>query len=111
MPTVGFIPSIVRFNLVSLTSGETSVSGYVDANEVFAWHEWKIEDGQPNIHRKLRGQTVVVLQMKAGAAQWTAESFDEVSAKILEARGQTADAKHHKELADGEKLEKSRFAV
>jgi hypothetical protein len=49
--------------------------------------------------------------MKAGAAQWTAESFDEVSAKILEARGQTADAKHHKELADGEKLEKSRFAV
>lgn len=105
---------LIRFSLVSLTSGETNVSGYIDANEVFAWHEWNIGDDLPpggNIHRTLRGKTLVVLNTKAGAVQWTVESFDQVSAKILEARGQTIDAKHHKELADGAKLERSRFAV
>jgi hypothetical protein len=103
---------LLRFALVSLTSGETDIPGYVDAGEIFAWHVWNIgDDVAPNMHRKLRGKTVVVLQMKAGAAQWTLESFDEVSAKILEARGQSADAKAHKELADGAKLQHSRLAI
>jgi hypothetical protein len=103
---------LVRFALASLTTGDTDIPGYIDTAEVFAWHEWNIgDDVQPGMHRKLRGKTLVVFQMKAGAAQWTAESFDEVSAKILEARGQTVDAKAHKELADGAKLRTSPFAV
>jgi|HubBroStandDraft_6_1064221.scaffolds.fasta_scaffold41034_5 hypothetical protein len=103
--------TLVRFALVSLTSGETDVPGYIDAGEVFAWHVWKIDESTPGMHRSLRGKTVIAIQMKAGAAQWTLESFDEVSAKLLEARGQFPDAKTHKELADGAKVEKSRFAV
>ena len=101
----------MRFALISLTTAET-IPGYIDANDIFAWHVWNVSDElAPNMHRKLRGKTLVVLNTKPGAVQWTEESFDEVSAKILEARGQTADAKTHKELAEGARVEKSRFAV
>lgn len=103
---------LLKFALVSLTSGEMDLPGYMDANEIFAWHVWNIgDDVAPNMHRKMRGKTLVVLNTKPGAVQWTTESFDEVSAKILEARGQAKEAEAHKELADGAKLEKSRFAV
>jgi hypothetical protein len=103
---------LVRFALVSLTSGETNLPGYVDPNEVFAWCVWNVgDDLPPNMSRKLRGKSLVTLQFKAGATQWTLESFDEVSAKLLEARGQTIDAKAHKELAEGAKLNKSALAV
>jgi hypothetical protein len=104
---------MVRFTLTSLTTAE-EIPGYMDANEIFAWHVWNIGDDIPpggNIHRKLRGKTLVVLNTKPGAIQWTQESFDEVSAKILEARGQAGDAKTHKELAEGARVEKSRFTV
>jgi hypothetical protein len=103
---------IVRFALVSLTSGETDVPGYIDADEIFSWTVWNVgDDMPPSMHRKLRGKSLVTLLAKAGTTQWTMENFDEVSAKILEARGQTVDAKAHKELADGAKLRTSPFAV
>jgi len=104
---------LIRFALVSLTSGETDLGGYVDASDVVSWNVWNIPDdvnAGPNIHRRMRGKSLVALNLRGGICHWTTESFDEVSAKLLEARGQAADAKAHKELADGAKLEKSRFA-
>lgn len=103
----------VRFAFVSLTSGEADLSGYVDPGEVFAWSVWNVgDDLPPNMSRKLRGKSLITIQFKAGATQWTLESFDEVSAKLLEARGQTEDAKAHKELAaEARTLDRSRFAV
>lgn len=105
---------LVQFALVSLTSGETELGAYIDSDEVVSFNVWNIGEELPpggQIHRKMRGKSLVSLNLRGGIAHWTDESFDEVAAKLLEARGQTADAKHHKELADGAKVEKSRFAV
>jgi hypothetical protein len=102
----------IRFALVSLTTAE-EIPGYLDVEQIFAWHVWNVgDDVAPNMHRKMRGKTLVVLNTKPGAVQWTEESFDEVSAKILGALGQTGDAYNaHKELAEGAKLKTSSLAI
>ena len=103
---------MIPIKFVSLQTAENDLPAYIDAAEIICISVWRIGDEVgPNMHRKMRGKTLVTLMTKAGTMNWTEEGFDEVSAKILEARGQTADAKTHKELADGAKLEKSRFAV
>lgn len=105
---------LIRFALVSLTSGETDLGAYVDAAEVVSINVWNIGDELPpggQIHRKMRGKSLVSLNLRGGIAHWTDESFDEVAAKLLEARGQTTEAKTHKDLADGAKLQRSRLAI
>jgi len=105
---------LIRFALVSLTSGETDLGGYVDSADVVSWNVWNISDELPpggGIHRKMRGKSLVALNLRGGIAHWTTESFDEVSARILEARGQAAEAKTHKDLAEGAKLQHSRLAI
>jgi hypothetical protein len=105
---------LVKFALVSLTSGEIDLGGYVDSSEVVSFNVWNIGDELPpggGIHRKMRGKSLVSLNLRGGIAHWTDETFDDVAAKLLEARGQSAEAKTHKDLADGAKIQKSRLAI
>lgn len=105
---------LIRFALVSITSGETDLGGYVDSAQVVSWNVWNIADDLSmgaGIHRKMRGKSLVALNLRGGIAHWTTENFDEVSAKLLEARGQTREAKTHKDLADGAKLQHSHLAI
>jgi hypothetical protein len=81
----------LHFACVNIQTGEFEIPSYVDVTEIVSWNRWKVPDDQAGgIHRGLRGKLIIVLNMKSGIAHWTDESFDSVSARILEARGQDA---------------------
>lgn len=95
--------SFLKFQLINPQTGKPEDEAYVDAEQISTWQSMKTKYDKPC--------TLINFKSGMGFAYQVNASFDEVSAKILEARGQSADAKVHKELADGAKLEKSRFAV
>jgi len=90
----------VKLLLVNTSSGEEHIPTYADANEISSWGPWVVPDPLPQgMHRSLRGRTLVVLNFKTGMMHWCEESFDAVSARILAARGQDAEAKVHEAAA------------
>ena len=94
----------VHFSLVNIQSGETGIPGYVDVNEIASWNRWKVPDDLAGgLHRSLRGKLIIVLNMKVGITHWCEESFDAVSARILEARGQKDRAEIHAAASAAEK--------
>jgi hypothetical protein len=90
---------LLHFLLVNTLSGETEIPGYIDVAELASWTRWKVPDdapmGGPSPHRTLRGKFLISLNTKGGMTHWTDESFDSVSARILEARGQKDRAEIH----------------
>jgi hypothetical protein len=91
---------VVKVLLVNTGSGEEHIPQYVDANEIVSWGPWLVPDSLPQgMHRSLKGRTLVVLNFKTGMMHWCEESFDAVSARILAARGQEAEAKAHEAAA------------
>lgn len=89
---------LIRFFLVNLQSGEKQVEAYIDASRVVSWNRWKVPDDlTPGgaVHRSFRGKMLVTLNMEQGMTHWTDEDFDSVSARLLAARGQTAEADEH----------------
>lgn len=93
----------LKFHLIDPQTGKPGDEAYVDSELIGSWQSMKTKHDKPC--------TLINIKSGMGFAYQVNETFDEVSAKLLEARGQTADARIHKELADGAKLEKSRFAV
>jgi hypothetical protein len=97
----------LQFPFVNVATGETGVPAYVDAEQIMVWYQWIIPDdlGQ-GVSRKLRGKTLVVLVTKSGSQHWTDDSFDSVSARILEAKGQKDRAQLHAAAHAAELLKK-----
>jgi hypothetical protein len=95
--------SFLLFQLINPQTGKPEDEAYVDADQVSTWQSMKTKYDKPC--------TLINFKSGMGFAYQVNATFNEVSARILEARGQSADAKHHKELADGAKVETSRFAV
>ncbi len=97
---------LLQFSLVNIATGETGIPGYVDVNEIASWNRWKVPDDTPGgpggLHRTLRGKLITTLNMKTGATHWSDETFDAVSARILEARGQKDQAEIHRAARAGE---------
>lgn len=93
----------LRFQLINPQTGKPEDEAYVDAEQVSTWQSMKTKYDKPC--------TLINFKSGMGFAYQVNVSFDEASAMILEARGQSADAKHHKELADGAKLKTSSLAI
>lgn len=86
----------LKFLVVNTSSGEEHIPQYVDANEIISWGPWVLPESlPPGMHRSFRGRTLIVLNLKSSHMHWCEESFDAVSARILAARGQEAEAKAH----------------
>jgi hypothetical protein len=104
----------LQFPLVNLQSGKIQIPGYVDATEIISWNVWTVPDdaiGPAGIHRTLRGKEIVCMNMKGGMVHWTDDSFDSVSARLLEARGQKDRAEIHAAAHAAAKINKSPLAV
>lgn len=85
---------LLRFQLVSVQSGDMDLPAYIDASEITSWSVWRVgDDVPPGMHRKLRGKVLTTLQQKNGAINWTEESFHSVSTRILTMRALILEAK------------------
>ncbi len=103
---------LLQFPLVNLQTGETEIPGYLDADNVISWNVWNVPSDLPSgIHRTMRGKAIVCINLKGGLAHWTDDSFDSVSARILEARGQKDSAEVHVAVHAAAKINKSRLAI
>jgi len=106
---------LLQFPLVNLQTGKTQIPGYVDVTEIASWNLWTVPDdaigGPQGLHRSLRGKEIVVLSTKSGLTHWTDDSFDSVSARILDARGQKDRAEIHAAAHAAAKTNKSPLAV
>ena len=86
-----------KFLVVNVQDGRFDVPCYIDCEQISEWHEWKTGMDLPQgVHRNLRDKTLIVINMKTGGMHWCQESFDAVSARILEARQQGTLAEIHR---------------
>jgi hypothetical protein len=108
---------LLYFEAVNTLTGETAIPGYIDVDELASWTRWKVPDdaggGPGGVHRSLRGKLLISLNTKGGMTHWTDESFDSVSARILEVRGQKDRAEIHAAAHAAEQMnsKKSSLAV
>jgi hypothetical protein len=105
---------LLHFQLINMQTGETDIPGYIEADAILSWNVWKLgDDLSQGMHRTMRGKTIVVINVNngIGLAHMTTDSFDSVSARILEARGQKDRAEIHAAAHASAKINKSSLAV
>lgn len=108
---------IIFIQFVNVATGECGIPAYIDAAKISKWYRWQVPDDLPfspnqaTPHRSLRGKQLTVIENENGQS-WSDEPFWQLSASILEARGEKALSLYAKNLAAEEKgASKSPLAV